>query len=123
MLQRRGDSYAIWHFWDGGERDFAVSYLNPQEPFRRTEAGYDTQDLELDIVIEPDGAWTLKDRDLLEMRVASGRFTPAGADSIVALGDEIGRMLQAGETWWDPAWSRWKPDPRWRVTRPAPPIG
>ena len=41
-------------------------------------------------MIEPDGDLTLKDRDLLEMRIASGRFTPAGADSIVALGDEIG---------------------------------
>jgi len=122
MLQRPGDSYAIWHFWDGDERSFAFWYVNLQEPFRRSAAGYDTQDLELDIVIEPDGAWAFKDRDLLAERVLTGRFTQAEADSIVALGDEIARMLEARDSWWDPAWSSWEPEPGWRQPRPAPAI-
>jgi hypothetical protein len=122
MLQRPRDSYAIWHFWHGEEREFACWYLNLQEPFRRTAEGYDTQDLELDVVIEPDGTWTFKDRDLLETRVREGRFTRAEADAIVELGDEVGRMLEAGATWWDPAWSRWEPEPGWRRRRPAPSI-
>jgi hypothetical protein len=122
MLQRPGDRYAVWHFWEGDEREFVCWYLNLQEPFRRTAEGFDTQDLELDVVIEPDGGWTFKDHDLLETRVHEGRFTRAEADSILALGDEIGRMLESGERWWDPAWSQWAPEPAWRVPRPAPQI-
>jgi len=123
MLQRPGDRYAIWHFWDGAEREFACWYLNLQEPFRRTQAGYDTQDLELDIVVEPDRSWAFKDHDLLETRVVERRFTRAEADSIIELGEEIARMLKAGEAWWDPAWSRWEPEPAWRAPLPAPLFG
>src|SRR4051812_18173378 len=46
MLQRPGEAHAIWVFWDGPEREFHGWYVNIQEPFRRTELGYDTQDLE-----------------------------------------------------------------------------
>ena len=35
----------------------------PQTPFLRTAAGIDTEDHELDIVIEPDGAWRLGTRN------------------------------------------------------------
>jgi NAD(P)H-flavin reductase len=49
--------HAVWVFWEGASRDLAGWYVNIQEPFRRTSIGFDTQDLELDIVIEPDGSW------------------------------------------------------------------
>jgi hypothetical protein len=119
MLQRPGESYAVWHFWEGACRDFAGWYLNLQEPFRRTAAGYDTQDLELDVWVPAGGGWELKDEELLQARVREGRFTPAEVAEILALGAEIGAMLDAGRAWWDPAWSRWEPDPAWAA--PAPP--
>ena len=49
--------------------------------------------------------------DLLDVRVDEGRFTTAEAAEIRALGAEIGTMLDRGAEWWDPAWSRWTPDP------------
>ena len=72
MLQRPGESYAVWHFWDGPDREFAGWYLNIQEPFRRTTLGYDTQDLELDVWAPAEGGWVLKDDDLLDVRVSGG---------------------------------------------------
>jgi len=69
MLQRPGESYAVWHFWDGPQRDFAGWYVNLQEPFRRTTLGFDTQDLELDLWAPAEGGWALKDNDLLDVRV------------------------------------------------------
>ncbi len=74
MLQRPGDSYAVWLFWHGPEREFHGWYLNLQEPFRRTAEGYDTQDLELDIWVPREGGWVLKDDELLDVRVARGPF-------------------------------------------------
>jgi hypothetical protein len=118
MLQRPGESYAVWHFWDGERRDFAGWYLNLQEPFRRTAAGYDTQDLELDVWVPAGGPWTFKDDELLDVRVREGRFTHVEAAAIRTLGAEIGAMLDVGEEWWDEEWSRWRPDPAWRAPRP-----
>jgi len=43
MLQRPGESYAVWHFWNGPGRRFGGWYLNLQEPFRRTAVGYDSR--------------------------------------------------------------------------------
>ena len=113
MLQRPGESYAVWHFWQGPARDFAGWYLNLQEPFRRTAAGYDTQDLELDVWIPASGAWSFKDDELLDERVREGRFAESRVAEIRAIGDEIGAMLDAGKAWWDPSWSNWTPDPGW----------
>ena len=79
MLQRPGEAYAIWVFWYGAERAFRGWYVNLQEPFRRNGRGYDTQDLELDIVVPVDGPWEWKDDELLDVRVAEGRFTPEQA--------------------------------------------
>ena len=119
MLQRPGERYAVWHFWHGGEREFSGWYVNLQEPFRRTPIGYDTHDLELDVWIPAGGGWSFKDDELLDVRVAEGRFTAAEAVAIRSLGAEIGAMLDAGEQWWDPSWSRWAPPPTWKVPAPA----
>jgi hypothetical protein len=113
MLQRPGEAHAVWHFWTGPDRDFAGWYINLQEPFRRTSIGYDTQDLELDIQIYPDGNWNLKDEEFLDVRVAEGRFTPAMVESIRAQGKRLTDQINRGESWWDPSWAEWSPDPDW----------
>lgn len=115
MLQRPNDCYAVWLFWDGPERDFKGWYVNLESPFARTEIGFDTQDLELDIVIAPDRTWTLKDVDLLWQRHDEGRFTLHEVRRILDLGDSLGRMLDGGDWWWDGSWTTWEPDPDWAV--------
>jgi hypothetical protein len=118
MLQRPGESYAVWHFWQKPGRRFDGWYLNLQEPFRRTTVGYDTQDHELDIWVRTDGTWSFKDAELMEERIADGRFTREQVAEILAEGDRIGATLDAGERWWDEAWSRWESPPGWN----APPL-
>jgi hypothetical protein len=121
MVQRPGESYAVWHFWTGDDRRFACWYVNLQEPFRRTERGYDTQDLELDIVVAPDRSSTFKDWDLLATRVTEGRFTEARAEEVRALGLELSAAIARGDRLWDDSWASWVPDPAWRS--PAMPAG
>ena len=115
MLQRPGEAHAIWVFWRGPRRTFAGWYVNLQEPFRRTEAGYDTQDLELDIWVPAGGGWRWKDAELLERRVAEGRFTRTEAEAIWAEGRRVAAELDAGRRWWDEGWATWQPDPTWRA--------
>jgi Protein of unknown function (DUF402) len=117
MLQRPGDAYAVWVFWSGPTRELACWYLNLQAPFRRTEIGYDTYDHELDLVVEPDGSWWLKDDDQLDERIRAGRFTEHEAAAIRAEGERLAGELAAGRRWWDESWAEWEPDPDWA---PAP---
>jgi hypothetical protein len=113
ILLRPGDAYAVWHFWAGEPRRFASWYINLQAPFRRTEIGYDTQDHELDVVVLPDGQWSLKDDELMEQRIREGRYSVDEVAAIRAQGAAVGAMLDAGTTWWDRAFTSWAPDPSW----------
>ena len=110
MLQvlERDRWVAVQHYWTGQERSFACWYLNIQEPLRPTEIGFDSQDLELDVVVAPDGRWSIKDDELLDQRVQEGRWTPTEAGAIRAIGDALVRdVLEPDCWWWDRAWSDW----------------
>lgn len=131
-IQRPGDDYAVWLFWQGTARTFGFWYLNIQESFRRTLIGFDTQDLELDVIVRPDWSWELKDDDLLDATVERGRYTGEQVAQIRKLGDELTAMLDARQTWWDESWTTWQPDsawepvplpPKWETVPPAAPAG
>jgi hypothetical protein len=115
QLQRPGDRHAVWVFWEGPERELAAWYLNLQEPFRRTPLGIDTFDLELDVVVEPDGSWQLKDDEQLERWVERGRWTAEQVAQIRAEGARVVAELEAGRRWWSDDWATWEPDPAWPV--------
>jgi len=115
-LIRWGDPYSVELYWHGETDAFAGWYVNLQEPLRRSPVGFDTDDLVLDIWIEPDGSWRWKDEDELEEAVRLGRFTPAEADEIRADGEQV---IAARP--WPTGWEDWRPDPAW--VAPALPQG
>lgn len=119
MVHVPGEAHAVWHFWRGEERAFTGWYVNLQQAFRRTPIGFDTQDLELDIVVAPDGSWQLKDDDLMEVRIAEGRFSDQEVEQIRAYGADLCARLDAGEALWDPAWRDWEPRADW-TPQPLP---
>jgi hypothetical protein len=114
MLQRPGDRYAVWLFWERPGRTFACWYFNLQDPFRRTPIGYDTEDHELDLVQRVDGALSFKDVEAFEELTRLGRYSPARAVGIRELGNELAATINAGAGWWDADWSRWTPPTTWR---------
>lgn len=113
MTQEPGQHVAVWHLWDGPDRNFMCWYLNLQTAFARTDLGYDTQDLELDIVVSPDRSYLVKDAEVLDDRVAEGRFSRELVDWIRSYGDELTGRLDADGPWWDLSWADWQPDPAW----------
>jgi hypothetical protein len=115
QLQRRGEMHAVWVFWHGPAREFRGWYVNLQEPSRRTSLGFDTQDLELDLVIGLDGAWHYKDDEKLEGWIARGRWTVREVAAIRREGERIAVELAAGRRWWSDEWAEWLPDPSWRA--------
>jgi hypothetical protein len=112
MLHRPGDAYGVWHFWTGPERVFDCWYLNVQE-WGRHDGGFWIRDLELDVIVEPDGAVAYKDAELVDVRVAEGRMTTDDAALARRTADDVAELVRAGEAWWDPAWTRWSPPPGW----------
>lgn len=108
-LQRPDDWYAVWVFWRGEQREFAGWYVNFQEPVRRWDGGYDTQDLELDIWIPHDAPWEWKDRERFEEDARNGRFTTEQATQVRTEAARVAANLDAGRWWWDIAWSEWSP--------------
>ncbi len=108
-LQRPGDAYGVWAFWEGPMRTFAGWYVNFQEPFRRGPDGFDTQDLELDLIVSPDGRLELKDDELLDVRVREGRLTEDQARATRAEAARLIAELDSGRRWWNDAWADWQP--------------
>jgi hypothetical protein len=113
MVQQPDDHYAVWHFWDGPDREFVCWYLNLQTAFVRTPDGYRTQDLELDLLVFPDGTHIVKDEELLDDRVAEGRYSAELVAWIRRYGQTLVERLESEGPWWDRSWAQWEPDPAW----------
>lgn len=103
-----GRAHCIDLLWEGDTGAFAGWYVNIQEPIRRSRLGFDTDDLILDIRVQPDGSWEWKDEDELEEAVRLGRFTGDEARAIRAEGE---RVLE--ERPWPTGWEDWRADPSW----------
>lgn len=116
QLQRPGEMHAVWVFWHGPEREFRGWYINLQEPFRRTEQGFDTQDLELDVVVGLDGSWRYKDEEKLADWIGRGRWSEDEVAAIRREGKRIAGELDVGCRWWSDDWAHWRPDPDWRAS-------
>lgn len=110
MVHEPTEHVAVWHFWDGPDREFACWYLNLQTALVRTSAGFDTQDLELDIIVRPDGSREVKDAELLDLRVEEGRYSSELVDWIRIYGDRLLDRLDREGIWWDRRWADWAPD-------------
>jgi len=109
-LVRWGTGHQVELLWDPETWAFKGWYVNIQEPLRRSSLGFDTDDLALDIWVEPDGSWRWKDEDELDALVEAGRFTPEEAGEIRAEGE---RVVAARP--WPTGWEDWRPDPAWRI--------
>ena len=106
-----GRAHCLHVIWDD-RGEFAGWYVNLQEPLRRSPLGFETDDLVLDIRIQPDGSWAWKDEDELEEAVRLGRFTNAEARVIRAEGEHV-----LEEQPWPTGWEDWRPDPGWPLPR------
>ena len=112
MLARPGRWSSIWGFWGEDSGPPKAWYVNLEEPMRRSRAGFDTRDLQLDIVVMPDLTWTWKDeREFDEMRDL-GLITDEEANLVRDEGESVIAEIGRGDTWWL-EWKDWVPDASW----------
>jgi hypothetical protein len=119
-LMRAGDWHAVWVSWlDSGQH--WGWYVNLQRPYRRTELGFETMDLMLDVIIDPDGTWRWKDEDELQTFLARGVFDDSLAERIRREALAVVGAAQRNEPPFGESWRNWRPDPSWR--QPELPTG
>ena len=106
-LRRLGDWYSVWKFFEGGR--FRCWYVNFEQPVVRTPDGVDIDDLQLDLVIDPDGTARWKDVEDLAPALASGRMDVEHLRPVLEAAAEVRALLDADDRWWAP-WDQWSPE-------------
>ncbi|OEJ22023.1 hypothetical protein AR457_39625 [Streptomyces agglomeratus] len=94
-------------------------YVNFEHPTRRTEAGFDTFDLTVDLVVDPDlTSWQWKDEDEYAHVRRLGIVTDTEHQAVDAARHQVLAMLaeRSGPFADAAAWTSWRWNPAW----PAP---
>jgi len=114
VLHQPGEGHSVHLLWSP-EWVFRGWYVNLEEPWRRTQIGFDIRDLELDIEVAPDFSWHWKDEDEFEWSIAEGRIDGKRRDAIRTEGKRALQRIIRREPPLDRSWEEWRPDPSWHV--------
>jgi hypothetical protein len=106
--------YARMLFWEHNSGIFICYYINFQLPFRRSRIGFDTLDLELDIIVEPDHQWYWKDVENYQRGIDCGVIRREWSEQIEITEKEIFKTLENRSYPFDGSWLDWKPNPTWQ---------
>lgn len=107
--------YSIAMVWDHESDEFYGWYVNFELPFRRSPIGFDTLDLELDLIINSDYSLQWKDTDQYEEAIQRGIVTASTAEQIAMARDEALEKIQQREEPFGDRWLDWIPDRKWTV--------
>jgi predicted RNA-binding protein associated with RNAse of E/G family len=89
-------------------------YVNFQRPPAWRPDGWDTSDLALDLVVDPDWVWRWKDEDEYAHHRRLGIITDAEHTAVqAARGEAIALVEARGGMFAESASQRWLPDPDW----------
>jgi len=106
QLYRYGDLYSVWKFFDAGV--FTHWYINFESPLVRREAGFDTDDFGLDLIVAIDGTSRWKDVEDLNAMIRSGRMTGRQVLDVLGAAEDVAELLEGEDRWWS-GWDSWSP--------------
>ena len=105
--------YSCSLFWDQASNQFSCYYINFQLPYRRSHCGFDTLDLDLDIVIDPQYGWKWKDEDEYQEGIREGGIRYEWVKGIEQYKAEIFDRIDRRAYPLNGSWLQWQPDPNW----------
>jgi hypothetical protein len=105
--------FSTIYIWNAASGEFLCHYINFQLPFRRTRFGFDTLDLDLDIVIEPSYQWHWKDAAEYQHAIRMGALRPEWVAAVERARREVAARLSERSYPLDGSWLAWKPDASW----------
>ena len=109
--------YSTIYFWQDDSNEFMCYYINFQSPFQRSHSGFDTLDLELDIIINPDYSWKIKDLDDYQKGIECGTILHEWTQEIEVAKDEVFDRIANRHYPLNNSWSNWKPAPNWSAPK------
>ncbi|PON15109.1 hypothetical protein C2W62_25590 [Candidatus Entotheonella serta] len=115
MLFYPDKPYAVWVAWAYPSGEFMHWYACLQSWFRRTEIGFDVQDHDLDIVVQPDWTWHWKDEDDVRALVSHGCWTQHKANLVRRDGLDVVRLIESQSAPFNEGWESWRADSSWTL--------
>jgi protein associated with RNAse G/E len=112
--------YAICLFWQHESNKFNCYYINYQLPYTRTKLGFDTLDLDLDIVINEKYEWKWKDIDDYQTGIMEGAIKEEWVRGIEQSKEEVFLKINNHTDPMDGSWINWIPDPNWMLPKLPP---
>ncbi len=109
IIVQKNQLRAIWVKWSK-DREFEGWDVNIQSPLRRTNLGFDIQDYQLDIVVEPNRQWRWKDKDELALAVELGRLTINQAEAVRDEGESAVSGIENNSAPYCDEWEHWQPN-------------
>jgi len=116
-----GRWYMVSAMYEGSSGEPRCWYVDFTRPPERGDHGIDTLDLLLDLVVDPGGAWTLKDQDEFEHGHRVGVITDAERAAVQAAQEEVIDLVERRAGPFSEDLGTWCPDPAW--ARPSLPVG
>ena len=114
MVTSPGKFYSIYLIWDNATDRFVCHYVNFQLPCTRSRCGFDTFDLELDIVVDPNGRWQLKDEAAFREGIRTGVIQREWADAIAREKDAVIAAIERRDYPFDQYWIDYSVDLSWQ---------
>jgi protein associated with RNAse G/E len=105
--------YSCFLFWDHKSDQFDCYYINFQLPYCRSHCGFDTLDLDLDIVIDPQYNWRWKDEDEYQAGIREGGIQEQWVKGIEQSMADVFDRISKRRYPLDDSWLQWRPDPIW----------
>ncbi|MFN8413645.1 MAG: DUF402 domain-containing protein [Anaerolineales bacterium] len=109
--------YSINLMWNHAENRFLCYYINFQLPFQRTNLGFKTLDLEIDLVINPDFSWHWKDEEDYEEGVRLKIIQSEWVEQIELAKQDVFEKLKQNQYPLNQDWLNWHPDEKWDLPK------
>ena len=109
--------YSTIYFWQNDTNEFLCYYINFQIPFQRSHIGFDTLDLELDMIINPDNSWKIKDVDDYQKGIENGTILYEWTQEIETAKNKVLGKLADKQYPLDGFWLNWQPDNNWSAPK------
>jgi protein associated with RNAse G/E len=109
--------FSTIYIWEQASEEFQCYYVNFQTPYTRSHCGFDTLDLDLDLLVDIDNKWEWKDVDDYQNGIETGGITSAWVTKIKHAQDEVFARIENRLYPFDRTWLDWRPGPNWPKTK------
>jgi len=100
-------------FWDHASDQFSCYYINFQLPYKRSHCGFDTLDLDLDIVIDPHYNWEWKDEEEYQIGIREGGIQDEWVKGIEQSQEDVFDRINKRRYPLGGSWLQWRASLGW----------